>query len=90
MARLSTLFFLLLAQLLSAWALPAYVPPVRVREFNFTLTWEKHAPDGFSRQMFLINGQSPGPTIEVDQDDWVVVRVKNHSPQNTTVHFHGK
>ncbi|KAL6695462.1 Cupredoxin [Trichoderma pleuroticola] len=89
MARLSTLFFLLLAQLLSAWALPAYVPPVRVREFNFTLTWAKHAPDGFSRKMFLINGQSPGPTIEVDQDDWVVVRVKNHSPQNTTIHFHG-
>ncbi|KAL7952467.1 Cupredoxin [Trichoderma compactum] len=75
MAQLSKLLFLLLAQLLSAWALPAYVPPVRM--------------NGFSRQMFLINGQSPDPTIEVGQDDWVVVRVKNHSPQNTTIHFHG-
>jgi FtsP/CotA-like multicopper oxidase with cupredoxin domain len=39
--------------------------------------------------MFLVNGQSPGPVIEVNQDDWVVVRVHNKSPYNTTVHFHG-
>ncbi|OTA03693.1 Multicopper oxidase [Trichoderma parareesei] len=89
MARLYALLFVLLAQLLPAWGLPTYVPPVRVREFNLTVTWEKHAPDGFERYMFLINGQSPGPTLEVDQDDWVVVRVQNDSPQNTTVHFHG-
>ncbi|KAM0255898.1 hypothetical protein ACHAQJ_005299 [Trichoderma viride] len=89
MARLHMLLFLLLAQLLPAWAHPAHVHPTRVREFDFLLTWAKHAPDGFSRNMFLINGQSPGPTIEVDQDDWVVVRVKNESPYNTTVHFHG-
>ncbi|KAL7783644.1 multicopper oxidase [Trichoderma ceciliae] len=89
MARLHMLLRILLAQLLLAWAHPAYVPPTRVREFDFILTWDKHAPDGFSRYMYLINGQSPGPTIEVDQDDWVVVRVKNKSPYNTTIHFHG-
>ncbi|KAF7560107.1 hypothetical protein G7046_g4047 [Stylonectria norvegica] len=59
------------------------------REFDFIITWEKHAPDGFSRDMLLINGQSPGPVLEVDQDDWVVVRVHNLSPYNTTLHFHG-
>lgn len=90
MARLWMFFFVFLAQLLPAWTLPTYTPPVRVREFEFVLTWKQHAPDGFSRYMFLVNGQSPGPAIEVDQDDWVVVRVKNESPQNVTVHFHGR
>jgi FtsP/CotA-like multicopper oxidase with cupredoxin domain len=84
------LLFILFAQLLPAWAHPTHFPPTRVREFNFSLAWAKHAPDGFSRNMFLINGQSPGPIIEVEQDDWVVVRVKNTSPYNTTIHFHGE
>lgn len=85
------LLLLLLARLFAAWSLPAYAATQkRVREFNLVVTWEQHAPDGFSRNMFLVNGQSPGPTIEVDQNDWVVVNVKNKSPYNTTVHFHGE
>lgn len=84
------LLLLLFARLLAAWSPPTYDPPKRVREFNLVVTWAKHAPDGFSRNMFLINGKSPGPTIEVDQNDWVVVKVKNKSPYNTTVHFHGE
>ncbi|KAL7918087.1 Cupredoxin [Trichoderma austrokoningii] len=84
------LLLLLLARLFAVWSLPAYAAPQkRVREFNLVLTWAQHSPDGFSRNMFLVNGQSPGPTIEVDQNDWVVVNVKNKSPYNTTVHFHG-
>lgn len=39
--------------------------------------------------MALINGQYPGPTIEVDEGDVVEVVVTNLMPQNTTVHFHG-
>lgn len=84
------LLLLLFARLLAAWVLPTNVSPTRVREFDLVVTWSKHAPDGFSRNMFLINGQSPGPTIEVDQNDWVIVRVKNKSPYNTTMHFHGE
>lgn len=59
------------------------------KEFNWTITWEQHSPDGFFRQMLLVNGQSPGPVLEVDQDDWVVVWLLNSSPYNTTIHFHG-
>lgn len=84
------LLLLLFARLLAAWSLPANAPSTQVREFDLVVTWAKHAPDGFSRNMFLINGQSPGPTIEVDQNDWVIVRVKNKSCYNTTIHFHGK
>jgi FtsP/CotA-like multicopper oxidase with cupredoxin domain len=57
--------------------------------FDLTLTWEKHAPDGFERDMILINGQFPGPLLEMDEDDYVEVKVHNKMPFNTTVHFHG-
>lgn len=65
------------------------VSPRHTKEFDLILTWEQHAPDGFSREMFLVNGSSPGPTLEIEQDDWVVVRIHNQSPHDTTVHFHG-
>lgn len=59
------------------------------RKFELTLTWEKHAPDGFERNMILINGQFPGPLMEINQGDDVEVLVHNKMPLNTTVHFHG-
>ncbi|KAG5981240.1 hypothetical protein E4U55_003151 [Claviceps digitariae] len=61
----------------------------RSKVFDLTISWERHAPDGFAREMLLVNGQSPGPTLEVEQDEWVVVRVCNKSPFETSVHFHG-
>lgn len=39
--------------------------------------------------MLLVNGQSPGPVLEFDQGNCVVVNVHNKSPYNITVHFHG-
>lgn len=59
------------------------------RKFELTLTWEKHAPDGFERDMILVNGQFPGPLLEMNQGDDVEVLVHNKMPHNTTVHFHG-
>ncbi|CAK7216537.1 hypothetical protein SCUCBS95973_002838 [Sporothrix curviconia] len=61
----------------------------RERSFDLTLSWEDHAPDGFSRKMALVNGQFPGPLIEIDEGDVVKVLVHNTMPYNTTVHFHG-
>lgn len=63
----------------------------RVRSFDLTITWEKYAPDGYApaRGMTLINGQFPGPLLEVDEGDVVHVLVHNYLPSNTTVHFHG-
>ncbi|KAH7029094.1 multicopper oxidase [Microdochium trichocladiopsis] len=59
------------------------------RPFTFIITWQQGAPDGFQRDMFLINGQFPGPLLEVNQGDNVVVNVQNNSPFNTTLHHHG-
>jgi FtsP/CotA-like multicopper oxidase with cupredoxin domain len=57
--------------------------------FDWTLTWEDHAPDGFSRKMLLINGRSPGPLLAVNEGDRVIVNLHNDSPRNTSLHFHG-
>ncbi|KAI0856131.1 multicopper oxidase [Xylaria cubensis] len=59
------------------------------RTYDLTVTWEKHAPNGFSRDMVLINGLFPGPLIEANEGDDVLVRVHNKMPYNTTMHFHG-
>jgi len=32
--------------------------------------------DGFSREVYLINGQQPGPLIEIDEGDELEVFVK--------------
>ncbi|GAB1315221.1 Multicopper oxidase [Madurella fahalii] len=59
------------------------------KTFELTLTWEVYAPDGRAREMILVNGQFPGPTLEIDQGDEVEVIVHNNLPYNSTVHFHG-
>lgn len=60
------------------------------KTFELSLTWEKHAPDGFERDMVLTNGQFPGPLLEMSHGDEVQVTVHNKMPFNTTVHYHGR
>ncbi|KAG6366543.1 hypothetical protein INS49_000720 [Diaporthe citri] len=59
------------------------------RHFDFTVTWAQNAPDGVERNMFMVNGQFPGPKLELIQGDNVVVKLRNSSPFNTTIHYHG-
>lgn len=59
------------------------------KQFELTLTVGKWAPDGVEREMILVNGAFPAPTIEVNQGDYVDVIVHNKMAHNTTVHFHG-
>ena len=48
------------------------------------------APDGFSREMLVFNGQYPGPTIEADWGDTLSITVKNSLQYNgTSIHWHG-
>ncbi|ORY55894.1 multicopper oxidase [Pseudomassariella vexata] len=61
----------------------------KTRHYDLALTWEYGAPDGFGRKVFKINGQFPGPTLELNEGDHVVVHVKNLTPYSTTVHYHG-
>lgn len=48
------------------------------------------AADGIARSITVVNRMMPGPTIEVCQNDLVVVDVKNHLlGESTTMHWHG-
>ncbi|KAG8905873.1 hypothetical protein FRB99_008084 [Tulasnella sp. 403] len=60
-----------------------------VKLFTLDLTVGNIAPDGTKRQAFLVNGQTPGPNLIIDQGDNVSVTIKNHLNVPTTVHFHG-
>jgi FtsP/CotA-like multicopper oxidase with cupredoxin domain len=57
--------------------------------FKLELTWGKGAPDGYERDMIFINGQFPGPLLEIPQGDWVEIEVLNSMPYNSTIHAHG-
>ncbi|KAL5727198.1 laccase [Ranunculus cassubicifolius] len=37
----------------------------------------------------VVNGSLPGPTIHVREGDTLIVHVKNNSPYNMTIHWHG-
>lgn len=57
--------------------------------FRLELTSGKGSPDGFERDMIFINGQYPGPLLEIKQDDWVEIEVVNNMPFTTSMHYHG-
>ena len=40
------------------------------------------APDGWERQVLAFNGQIPGPTIEANWGDEIVVHVQNNLENN--------
>ncbi len=60
--------------------------PVR---FEIDLTWGPVCPDGFTRNGIFLNGQFPGPQLNVNQCHDVEFLVRNHLPNATAVHFHG-
>ena len=62
----------------------------RTVTYEWTITNMTLAPDGFSRPVFAINGQYPGPAIEANWGDYVQITVKNEMPNNgTSIHWHG-
>ncbi|KAA8576186.1 hypothetical protein MFRU_009g01200 [Monilinia fructicola] len=63
-----------------------------VRSYDFTITRGKIAPDGYSRDVILINGQYPGPLLEANWGDTFEVTVHNQitgPEEGTTMHWHG-
>ena len=60
-----------------------------VREFNWKIVDIVGNPDGVFRPMLTINGQFPGPMIECNEGDTLVIEVDNQSVNATSLHFHG-
>ena len=49
----------------------------KTNNFDFTIEKVTLAPDGFTRQLSTVNGQYPGPTIEVNKGDRIVMKIHN-------------
>ncbi|KAK9342670.1 multicopper oxidase-domain-containing protein [Lipomyces starkeyi] len=60
-----------------------------LRSYNLTIHSESRAPDGVSREVYLINGQQPGPLIEAEEGDDLEVFVQNDLAVENTIHWHG-
>ncbi|KIM98959.1 multicopper oxidase [Oidiodendron maius Zn] len=63
--------------------------PSRVREYNWTIIDIVANPDGVFRPLLSIDGQFPGPLIECNEGDTLVIEVDNQSVNATSLHFHG-
>jgi FtsP/CotA-like multicopper oxidase with cupredoxin domain len=59
------------------------------REYTWTVRNQIHNPDGIYRPMMLVNSQFPGPLIEANQGDTIVVHVDNQAVNATSLHWHG-
>jgi FtsP/CotA-like multicopper oxidase with cupredoxin domain len=59
------------------------------RSYRFTVTDMEVNPDGVYRPMILINGQFPGPLIECNDGDRLVIEVDNQGVNATAFHWHG-
>ena len=61
----------------------------RRRLFNWTIRDQDHNPDGIYRAMLLVNNQFPGPLVEANEGDTIVVIVNNQAANATSIHWHG-
>ncbi|KAJ4145088.1 hypothetical protein LMH87_003948 [Akanthomyces muscarius] len=59
------------------------------REYNWTITNADLNPDGVYRPMYLIDNQFPGPLVECNDGDTIVIHVHNQAVNSTAIHFHG-
>ncbi|KAI9439400.1 multicopper oxidase 2A [Lactarius psammicola] len=63
--------------------------PPQERRYNFTIQVANGAPDGVNKTMLVVNGAYPGPTIEANQGDRLIVNVQNNLSNATSIHWHG-
>lgn len=63
-----------------------------IRSYDFTVQRGKKSPDGYSKDVLIINGQFPGPLIEANWGDTIQVTVHNAitgPEEGTALHWHG-
>lgn len=63
--------------------------PSQTREYTWTIRDQLHNPDGVFRPMILVNNQFPGPLIEANDGDTIVVHIDNRAVNATSIHWHG-
>jgi hypothetical protein len=63
--------------------------PSQKRSYKWIIMEKEGNPDGIYKPMLTINGQFPGPLIEVNEGDTIVVDVQNLATNATAIHWHG-
>lgn len=63
--------------------------PSTTREYHWTIVDANLNPDGVFRPMVLINNQFPGPLVECNEGDTLIVNIENRAVNSTSIHFHG-
>ncbi|CAM0139478.1 unnamed protein product [Umbelopsis sp. WA50703] len=60
------------------------------RYYEFNVSQISGSPDGYQRTMLVVNGQYPGPLIECNTGDTLIVKVNNQlsDGQGTSIHWH--
>lgn len=62
----------------------------RNRHYKWNVKYEYRSPDCFKKLVITINGNTPGPTIQAQEGDTVVVQVNNTLlTENLSIHWHG-
>ena len=62
------------------------------RIYKFTISRNVLAPDGYEKSLILVNGQFPGPVIQANWGDTIVVNVRKNISDpidGTSIHWHG-
>jgi FtsP/CotA-like multicopper oxidase with cupredoxin domain len=59
------------------------------REYTWLIQDHELNPDGVYRSMMLINNTFPGPLVECNEGDELVVHVHNRATNATSIHWHG-
>ncbi|PTB41600.1 uncharacterized protein TrAFT101_009790 [Trichoderma asperellum] len=63
-----------------------------IRPYEFTISRGVIAPDGYQRNVLLVNGAFPGPLIEANWGDIIQVTMHNNitgPDEGTALHWHG-
>ncbi|KAG5984556.1 hypothetical protein E4U55_004212 [Claviceps digitariae] len=63
-----------------------------IRSYDFTISRGVLSPDGYEREVILINGAFPGPLIEANWGDTIQVTVHNNistTEEGVSLHWHG-
>lgn len=61
-----------------------------IQYHKWEVKYEYKSPDCYQKLVITINGQTPGPTIEAQQGDTIVVELKNSLvTENVAIHWHG-
>lgn len=62
------------------------------RHYEWNISRGVIAPDGYQKNVILINDQFPGPLVEANWGDWIEVTVHNNIDsvdEGTAIHWHG-